>query len=227
MIVAIHQPNYFPWLGYFHKIKSVDRFVFLDNAQIPGKSFANRCFIKGKHDEKVMLTVPINKSKGVGSSYLESIPDYSTRWQQKHLNKIKDAYHHSPFFEKQMAEIEPLILARYEQLSEMNMAIIISIMRMLNITTPIAIASECEEARHLLKNERNLALCKWQCATMYLSGAGALKYNDEALYLSNNIQLQYQSFHYPQYTQSGKNFISGLSILDALFHVDTVSYLLD
>ena len=137
MIVAIHQPNYLPWLGYFHKIKSADIFVFLDNVQIPGKSFANRCMIKGKNGEKVMLSVPVKKTKGVVSTYQECIPDYSLRWQTVHLNKIKDAYCKSAFFEKNIELVESLVQSKYEDLSSMNIALITALMRVLKISTKV------------------------------------------------------------------------------------------
>jgi hypothetical protein len=73
-------------------MKKADVFIILDNAQLPGKGLANRNYIKGKDGKKVLLTVPIKKTKGVNSSYIETIPDYSKAWQKEHLNKIKDHY---------------------------------------------------------------------------------------------------------------------------------------
>ncbi|HRG59252.1 MAG TPA: WbqC family protein [Bacteroidia bacterium] len=218
MIVAIHQPNYLPWLGYFHKMKKADGFIFLDNVQIPGKGLSNRNYIKGKDGAKVMLSVPLNKSKGVLSNYLEAIPDYSKKWQFTHLNKIKDAYIKAPFFEEIFPLIEQSILNTHEHLCALNVSLILSISKALDINTKIYFASSLLD-KALTKNERNLDLCKQLNATIYLSGQGAKKYNDEALFLNQQINIHYQAFVLPPYTQVSDHFMPNLSVLDTLFNL--------
>ena len=228
MIVAIHQPNYLPWLGYFHKMKKADSFIFLDNAQIPGKGLSNRNYIKGKDGAKVMLSVPIKKMKGVQSNYLEAVPDYSKKWQFTHLNKIKDAYIKTPFFDELFPLFEEIILIQHEHLSALNFAFINAISKLLDIKPKVYFASNLLD-HALTKNERNLELCKQLGATTYLSGQGAKKYNDDTLFLNQKIQLKYQDFVLPHYRQMGDNFMPNLSVLDILFNlgIDEVKSIID
>lgn len=42
MVVAIHQPEHLPWLGFFNKMANADEFVILDNVQYRKRYFQNR-----------------------------------------------------------------------------------------------------------------------------------------------------------------------------------------
>lgn len=218
MIAAIHQPNYIPWLGYFHKLKKADVFIILDNVQIPGKGLPNRNYIKGKDSKKALLTVPLKKTKGVNSTYNEVIPDYSKKWQKEHLNKIKDAYLKAPNFEITYQFIETLLLKDFEHLSALSTCFIQEVCNMLDIHTKLVLASNFTD-NQLHKNERNIDLCKQVGAKTYLSGQGAKKYNDENLYTQHQINIIYQSFEMPIYKQLGEVFLPNLSVLDILFNV--------
>lgn len=218
MIVAIHQPNYLPWLGYFHKMKKADAFIILDHAQLPGKGLPNRNYIKGKDGKKVLLTVPLKKTKGVNSTYIESIPDYSKPWQREHLNKIKDAYFKAPYFENRFELIESVVLQKHENLSNLSTVFIKAVCNLLEIKTQLILASSLIDCQ-LQKNERNIDLCLQMGGSSYLSGRGAKKYNDESLYLKHQLNIIYQNFEAPVYCQLGEEFMPNLSVLDILFNV--------
>jgi len=218
LIVAIHQPNYLPWLGYFHKLNKADVFVILDNAQLPGKGLANRNYIKGKDGKKVLLTVPIKKTKGVLSTYNDAVPDYSKQWQKEHLNKIKDAYYKAAYFEERYAQIEAVLLNNFDTLSGLSIAFIQLVVDLLTINTKMVLASSLAN-NNLLKNERNIDLCLQMGASTYLSGQGAKKYNDEKLFDQQQVNIIYQNFESPIYKQLGQEFIPNLSVLDVLFNV--------
>lgn len=219
MIVAIHQPNYIPWLGYFYKIKKSDQFVILDNVQFPKESPAARNFIKGKNGFKVMLSVAVKKSKGAFQNYNELELDYNGKWNVKHLNQIRDAYIKAPFFKLYYPEIEHLLKTRYGSLAELNIAFLKWGVNQLKISTPLHIASSFDDGNLGAKNERNLNICLRFNATQYLSGAGAKKYNNETLFATHQIKLIYSDFLIKEYRQLNGEFIPNLSVLDVLFNV--------
>lgn len=218
MIVAIHQPNFVPWLGYFQKMKKADVFILLDNAQLPGKGLPNRNYIKGKDGKKVLLTVPIKKTNGVNSTYIDATPDYSIPWQKEHLNKIKDAYLKAPYFNKSYELIESVVLQKHDNLSKLNTVFIEKVCNLLEIKTQLILASSMTE-KGLQKNERNIDLCLQMGATTYLSGQGAKKYNDEKLYAQHQLNIVYQNFEFPVYKQLREVFIPNLSVIDILFNL--------
>jgi hypothetical protein len=207
-----------PWLGYFHKMKKANMFIILDNVQLPGKGLPNRNYIKGKDGKKVLLTVPLKRTRGVNSTYLDSIPDYSKPWQKDHLNKIKDAYVKAPFFEARFSQIETIILKPYDNLSQLSLAFIEAVCVLLEINTKIVLASNLND-HQLQKNERNIDLCLQLGANTYLSGQGAKRYNDANLFAQHQLNIIYQSFESPVYKQLGNDFIPNLSVADMLFNL--------
>jgi hypothetical protein len=217
MIVSVHQPNYLPWLGYFHKIAHSDIFVFLDTVQYPrGSSVANRNRIKTAHGVQY-LTVPVSVPKGRRgkASYLE-VSSAGGHWVNTHVKTLQMAYGRAPYFERYIEDVVA-ILERAEPFVEMNVALIHFFLSQLSISTPVYRLSRLDidpgRKSHLI-----LDICQHFEAGVYLSGQGARKYNDEALYNANGIQLVYQDFTCPRYTQLFGEFVPNLSIVDLLFN---------
>lgn len=218
MTIAIHQPNYIPWLGYFYKIWRSDLFVLLDNVQFPKESPAARNFIKGKNGSKVMLSVSVKKSKSAFQNYNELELDYDSKWNIKHLNQLKDAYAKAPFFKSLFPEVEAILKEKHENLATLNIKMIGWMMEQLAITTPVKIVSQFDTGSFGTRNERNLNICLHFGATNYLSGGGAKKYNNEAIYKEKSVNLVYSDYASKVYPQINGEFIPNLSTLDVLFN---------
>jgi hypothetical protein len=217
--VAIHQPNYLPWLGYFYKIRSADLFVILDSVDYQSgnaSSITNRARIKTATGE-MLMTVPVSKPKVTRRIDAVSI-DNKQNWQRKHLNSLKTAYGKSRHFEEVYNLIESGLLRRFEYLADLNTHLIESVCGFLDIRTPILRSSSMGLADDSEKNERILKICKHEQATSYLSGNGARKYNNEELFRDSGIELRYANFSPPTYPQLHGEFIPKLSVADCLFN---------
>ena len=218
-IISIHQPNFIPWLGFFYKIYKSDIFVLLDNVQFPKESAAARNYIKGKNGGKVLLSVSVKKSDGAFQNYNEIELDYTTKWNSKHLNQIKDAYIKSPYFNQYFPEFEAILKTKFSNLAELNITIIKWVLKHLEINTEIELASQFDNGGFGKKNDRNLNICLHFDANIYLSGIGAKQYNNENLYKESKVELQYLDYTPATYSQiNGDGFIPNLSVLDALFN---------
>ncbi len=216
-VLSIHQPNYLPWLGYFYKIYKSDVFVILDNVQYVKNSIANRNKIKNNKGEAIWLTVPVKISKGHDQNYNEIKIDYEQKWQQKHINFLREYYRKALYFDDYFTEISEIIKLRFNTLAELNTELIKYFCSKLLIETPIYISSAFNQ-EFGKKNLQNINICKYFEATTYLSGEGAKKYNDEELFKSNNIKLKYSAFELPQYSQLFGTFIPNLSVVDIIFN---------
>ena len=94
-IVSIHQPTYLPWLGFFNKIISSEKFVFLDDVQYEKNGYQNRNKIR-THEGDIWLTVPV---KTKSTTLLKNVEiDYSFDWIKKHTKSIELNYSKTRFF---------------------------------------------------------------------------------------------------------------------------------
>lgn len=217
MVVAIHQPNFFPWLGYFDKIVKSDVFVIIDDVQFSKGSVANRNKIKNSQGNAIWVTVPVRHKGSLMLHYNQLQLDYSKNWNINILNVLKSSYSKSAHYKEVFSFVEKLLMESYSHLAALNISIIKAICERLQLTTPLFISSELKKDFGE-KNERNLNICLHFHATTYLSGQGAKKYNEEGNFIEKGINLKYQEFDHPIYPQMGGPFISNLSIVDALFN---------
>ncbi len=217
MIISIHQPNYIPWLGYFHKIKCSDHIVFLDDVQYSKNNYINRSKILSSSKKPKWISIPVS------FKFKDNIYDVFTSkndWIEKHLNIIENYYKKSLYFDLVWPDIKKIYnkLDNDMNLSLINSTIIIEFMSLLSIKTKYSFSS-----KYNINNKSDMRLIeivkKIDKNAIYLSGKGGSKYQDENKFIKNNIILQYINFDHPTYSQLSEKFFAGLSILDCVFNV--------
>jgi len=218
MIVAIHQPNYLPWLGYFHKMAGSDVFVLLDDVQlVRGKSFTTRNRVKTANGVQ-WLTVPV-KEKGELKLIKDTQVVQDGKWQRKHWNAIQLSYKKAPYFdryERQLAQIYNG--CRWENLCELNVTLTELVKNLLAISTKLILSSEMNVAG--TGEEKVLSILKALKADKYITGEGdgSKRYVTEEAFEGNDIELIYQKFEHPVYHQLWGDFVPNLSIIDLLLN---------
>ncbi|MEO4054418.1 WbqC family protein [Solibacillus sp. CAU 1738] len=213
MKIAIHQPNYLPWIGFFDKLDQVDKFVILDKAVHSKSGYINRSKIKSPQGS-LMLTVPL-KNKEIPINELQIANN--SNWQVNHWKAIEANYKKNIYWNAYREGFEQLYTIKWDTIAELNIALIKHIMTQLHITTELFIESEF----HLdfgRSNDRNANITIHLEGDIYVSGSGARAYNDETIFQKNNIQLVYQNFQHPEYPQRWGQFQPNLSIIDMLFN---------
>lgn len=216
MIVAIQQPEHLPWLGFFHKMLSVDEFIYLDNVQFKKRYFENRNKIRTNNKPGFeWITVPV-KSKGRFIQKINEVEiDYAMDWQRKYLNKLKQNYNKAEYFERVFPEIEHIIKNSYKKLVELNISLINCVRNYLDIKTPVIFASDICNGKG---SELILELCVRKKANTYLSGPDGRNYLKLEDFFRNNIEIKYHDYQHPVYKQLQGSFISHSSIIDLLFN---------
>jgi len=218
MIVSIHQPNYLPWLGYFRKILQSEIFVFFDNVQMPmGKSYVTRCQVKSPSGAK-WLTVPTPK---LGSpSLISETPYIQGPWLRKHLGSIKNWYPKSLWAASICDIIESAEAMGFLSIARFNGFIIMEICQLLGAQhVKFVWASDvCPEA---VGAESILPILLELHASDYITGtgSGSKRYLDSEVLESHNIKTSYLDNDFPEHGQLHGEFISGLSIIDAILNL--------
>ena len=216
-ICAIHQPNFFPWLGYFYKIAKSDVFVILDTVDIEvgtADAITNRTRIKTSSGVQ-WITIPIKK--GDSKIIKDVLIDNSRKWRETMLKTIYFQYKKSPNFDAFYPIVEDLLKYATDSLSEYNVHVIESISRYMGIDTKIVLASNMIN----MSDDRNMRLidiCRQNGCDTYLSGNGGRKYHDEQLFADNGVSVRYTDFVHPEYQQLHGDFVKGLSAMDYLFN---------
>jgi len=218
MIVAIHQPNFLPWLGYFDKLLRSDVFVLFDDVQFPrARSFANRASIKTPNGE-ARVTVPV-KSKGTIRNIGE-VEIADPNWQKKPLRTLEHAYSRAPYFEPYFGPLRELLFAEKHDLCRLNCSLIRFVSDALGGTPRFVFSSELCLGTTLSGQEKILHILRTLDADTYISGtgAGSQRYITEDAFRDAGIKLEWQHFRHPVYPQLHGQFVPGLSAVDFLFN---------
>lgn len=215
MKVVIHQANYFPYAGFFHKVSLADTLVLMDDTQYD-KKFTNRNKIIIPNGW-IWLTVPINKDHKFSVNRLVEINN-DLDWKKDHWTKIQKSYANSKFFVDYKNYFEQLYSKNWNLLFELNYETLLQIIDWLNIK--VNVIKESELNSHGSSTERLVNICQKLGADTYVSGPGGKGYIEENIFERNKIKLVYQNFIHPIYPQHfAKEFIPNLSIIDMLFNL--------
>jgi len=225
-VCAIHQPNFFPWAGFFDKIRKADVFIFLDEVAYPKSgsgsgSWCNRVKLLSS-GQPAWYGLPIQKVSGV-----QLIKDVSFSDKEFHLKKLKKSLEHNykkaPFYLDVMNKIEPLLDFKSDSLAEYNMNAIIKLSQLLGLQTRFVKQSELTHKLH--STELLVELLSQVGADGYLCGGGATGYQEDNLFAENNIKLLYQNYnqlHDKMFKINHENE-QGLSVLSYLFNTGLIT----
>jgi len=220
-ICAIHQPNFFPWMGYFDKIKHADVFVFLDAVAYPKSgssmgSWVNRVQIDIQGNP-AWIRCPVRRKSGVQLINDVRIDD-DRAWREKLLKTISLNYKRASKFDSVMPLIIELIEYPSDRLVEFNINAIKTISTCLGLRCQFVRQSELSvtgNATGLLAS-----ITKAVGSRVYLAGGGAAGYQDDDLFAARDVDVRYQNFVPRPYGEISR-WIEGLSVIDFMMRQGT------
>ncbi len=207
MNVAIMQPCYLPWRGYFALMNLADMFVHLDHVPLPrGRSFQTRVAVKTAQG-RVWLTQPVRHGADQPICHARFADD---RWRRKHLATLRQNF----------PESVQLVAGLFEQscthVADFNVAASDRLAQALGISTPSHRSSDLQISGK--GSELILGLCRQLGATRYLTGHGARRYLDHESFEAHGIEVSYLDYDLSAYPQPHGIFDPYVTVLDVLQH---------
>ena len=214
--VAGHQPNLYPYGGFFAKAASVQAFVIVDSTQYVKKEYHNRNRIKLLDGNIHWLTVPVRIAGRYAQKINEVEIDNSQDWRKIHRKTLFLNYKKTPFFNEYFPFIEEMLSKEWNMLVDYNMEFIRNIMKILQIDIQVHMTST--EGMSGKATELILDICRKTGAEAYVHGGNSRDYVDFGMLESNGVRSLVQDFNCIKYPQTKEPFSPNLSIIDMLFN---------
>lgn len=217
MKIAIMQPYFFPYIGYFQLINAVDVFVVYDNIKYTKKGWINRNRILSNGTD-AMFSLPLKR----GSDCLDIIQrelaaDFN---REKMLNQFKGAYIRAPYFAQIFPLIERIVHSKEENLFKFIHGSIVAICEYLGINTNIRVSSDIAINHGLKGQEKVLTLCEVIGADTYINAIGGMDLYSVKEFCAHGIKLKFIKSLPVEYVQFANEFVPNLSIIDVMMFND-------
>lgn len=217
MKVAIMQPYFFPYIGYFQLMNTVDEFVLYDNIEFTKKGWINRnrILINGLD---TFITIPLRKD----SDYLNVRDRYlADSWpndRKKMINRIREAYKKAPHFETAYPLVEKCIL--FEEINLFNFIFnsLKQIKEYLDVRASFLTSSTIPIDHTLKADKKVIAICKARSADTYVNPIGGIQLYVKDEFENEGIYLHFLKANDYEYKQFNNEFVPWLSIIDVMMH---------
>lgn len=213
MTLAIMQPYFFPYLGYFQLLAAAETFVFLDDVKFQKGGWINRNRIK-RDGEECWFSIPVRKNSQ-SLKISDTIVSKHSNWREDLLRQLEYAYRDAPY----RAEVLDLVLRvlnfETEHIADIAKRSIVEVLKRLNCGVDLVWTSTIYENSHLKGQDRIIDICKRNEAATYINASGGRSLYEERAFFEEGISLEF--------LQPVANSTSGLrgntlSIIDTLMY---------
>ena len=216
MKIAIMQPYFFPYIGYFQLINAVDKFVILDTVQFIRHGWIERNRVLKQTEDWVYIKVPLKKHDR--NTLIQNIEIRDENWQQKIIAQLQHYKKKAPFYNNVVELLAGIFDEKYKTITELNYESLKHVCSYLEIKTPISVFSEMNLQIDTIADagEWALNISKFMKAATYINPVGGLEIFDKEKFDSNKINLEFLETQNITYKQKGNQFEAGLSIIDVM-----------
>lgn len=215
--VVIHQPDFMPYLGFFHRLIHADIFVILETAQYvdgTSRSWMSRDKIKTEKGEQWIKVCVQKAPRQTPIKDILLVED--DKWKKNNLGLLHQNYRKAPFYKEVLPYVEKLYSGEYKYFWNFSFASIKMLMELFDIDIETRFSSDLDPQGK--NNEMIVDIMNKLGAKTYLSGTGAEDYYDPEVYEKAGIRVIWQDFKHPVYPQQFGEFIPYLTSLDLLFN---------
>jgi len=215
--LAVMQPYFMPYIGYWQLLAAADRFIALDDVAFTPRGWVNRNRIV-VHGAAHLFTLPVRRASHHRLiSELELAVDAA--WLRAFRLTLEQSYRKAPCFEETMDFLEPLLSSCGGPLLPFLLLSMQAVARHFGIVTPVSLASAVDPEHRQRGQDRILELCRRAGACEYINLPGGRDLYDSAAFASRGVRL---GFIVPQerpYPQLARQWLPWLSIMDMLMQL--------
>jgi len=215
MKVAIMQPYFLPYIGYWQLMSYVDAFVIYDDIEYTKKSWINRNRYL-LNDKAETFTLSLKKDSDYLDVCKRQLSDSFDEDKEKIIRRLESAYRRAPFFIEGSAILADIFGSEERNLFRFIYQSIELIHARLGMTSKLIISSTLGISKQLKAQERVIATCKSLGAADYINPIGGLNLYDKSEFGSAGINLHFQKVRAINYSQFIASFIPNLSIIDMI-----------
>ena len=213
MKLAIMQPYFLPYIGYFQLISAVDAFVLYDNIKYTKKGWINRNRML-QNGSDVMFSLPLKSdSDSLDVCERELAANFNP---EKLLNQFREAYRQAPCFRQTFPLLEEIVRHEDRNLFSCLHHSLVSVCEHLGIATQILVSSSIAIDHELKNQAKVLALCGAVGANTYVNAIGGIGLYSKADFRKQGVELKFIRSREFEYAQFGDPFVPWLSIVDVM-----------
>jgi hypothetical protein len=217
MKLAIMQPYFFPYLGYFQLILASDKFVFYDDVNYIKGGWINRNRILLDGEAK-FFTVPLRGASSFVPINRVGINEDNSRWRGKMLDTFRMAYRSAPYRDTGVGLLEEVLALECESIADLALASVKTVLEYLHLDRDLVRSSRIYNNQQLRGQDRVFDICKQENADVYINAIGGAKLYQADKFAVQGCDLKFLRSQLPEYAQGVKHFVPGLSILDAIMY---------
>jgi hypothetical protein len=214
MKLAIMQPYFLPYIGYFQLMAAADKFVIYDDVQFIKGGWINRNRILLGGREHLFTAPLLGASPNRLISELELVS--KTGWRRKLLRTIEQAYQSAPHFAEVLPLLNEIITCPERQLNGYLAHSLEKLKTYLEIPTKLIATATAYRNRNLKGQERILDICQREGASIYVNASGGRELYDSEAFRTQGIALRFLEPEPFEYDQGMTRFHPSLSVVDVL-----------
>ena len=220
-ILAIMQPYFFPYIGYWQLIHAVDRFVIFDDVNYITRGWVNRNRLL-INSEPTYITVPLRQaSQNKKICEIDLLP--SSNWADKLIKTVETTYRKAPHFYEVFPVVEGLIRHETDNLSNYLAHQLQALSKFMSIKTDFVLTSRHYRNHDLSGQDRILDICKREGVSVYINPQGGQMLYGHEPFHNAGIDLRFIVMRTLPYRQRTAGFVPFLSIIDALMEVGPIN----
>lgn len=217
MKIAVMQPYFFPYIGYFQLINAVDKFIFYDDVNFIKQGWINRNRIL-VNNKDLIFSIPIQNISSY-SKINETVISKRQfeKWYSKFIKTIINSYSKAPYFNKVISLIEFVFSGEHNKISLLAIKSVIEVCKYLDLKINFELSSEKYSDNYgMNKADRLIDICKRNNCLEYINPIGGMKIYSKEEFAEKGIDIKFLSTNKIEYQQFLNEFVPNLSIIDVM-----------